>query len=134
MGISRSASTVAAYLIQKLGHSKQSALNFIKERRPIANPNEGFLMQLTEWEGIVSARLAFSCCCGFYFKWHLLFSFVIKNIDLQIILKNQHYNFYFLIMFFYFYIFQFKSSQQFVSCQECFKWKNFWKFTSAFSY
>jgi len=55
MGISRSASTVAAYLIQKLGHSKQSALNFIKERRPIANPNEGFLMQLTEWEGIVSA-------------------------------------------------------------------------------
>jgi len=55
MGISRSVSTVVAYLIKENKWSKEQAMNYVKSCRPIANPNEGFMKQLDEWEGMIFA-------------------------------------------------------------------------------
>lgn len=48
-GISRAPSLLAAYLIWKLQISKESALKFIKEKRPCIEINLGFLYQLERW-------------------------------------------------------------------------------------
>lgn len=45
-GVSRSSSLIIAYLIKHHGHSFDSALKLIKEKRPIANPNQSFRTQL----------------------------------------------------------------------------------------
>ena len=48
-GVSRSVTIVVAYLINKLGITPKDAIDFIKSRRPVANPNKGFLLQLEEY-------------------------------------------------------------------------------------
>jgi len=45
-GVSRSATVVAAYLMTTQSISATEAIQFIKARRPIANPNVGFREQL----------------------------------------------------------------------------------------
>src|SRR5437870_10377941 len=45
-GISRSATIVAAYLIDKCHYSDEEAINIIKEYRDCINPNPGFRRQL----------------------------------------------------------------------------------------
>ncbi|XP_062521631.1 protein phosphatase Slingshot homolog 2-like isoform X2 [Corticium candelabrum] len=56
MGISRSASTVIAYLMKEKKWDLDVALSFVKECRSIINPNANFRKQLKEYEGIISAR------------------------------------------------------------------------------
>lgn len=48
-GISRSVSVVAAFLMYLYGWSPTEALGYIKEKRPVANPNFGFVQQLSEY-------------------------------------------------------------------------------------
>lgn len=55
MGVSRSASTVIAFLMKQQGWTLDEALNHVRERRPIVQPNEGFLKQLHTYSGILSA-------------------------------------------------------------------------------
>lgn len=45
-GVSRSATIVAAYLIQNQGITCEDALEIIQEKRPIVRPNPGFMAQL----------------------------------------------------------------------------------------
>jgi len=49
-GVSRSAAIVIAYLIRKRGMSFDSALAFVRQRRPCIKPNSGFVRCLREWE------------------------------------------------------------------------------------
>jgi protein-tyrosine phosphatase len=49
-GASRSATIVAAYLINKRSFTLERALNLMKERRACVNPNGGFVQQLAEYE------------------------------------------------------------------------------------
>eukprot|EP00906_Rhabdomonas_costata_P015157 RCo021787 len=48
MGISRSSSMVIAYLIQRMGHTYDSALELVRSKRPMVNPNPGFEQQLRQ--------------------------------------------------------------------------------------
>lgn len=57
MGVSRSASTVIAYAMKEFGWSLEEALTFVKQRRSITRPNQGFMRQLAEYQGILDARL-----------------------------------------------------------------------------
>ncbi|XP_046705043.1 protein phosphatase Slingshot homolog 3 isoform X2 [Silurus meridionalis] len=55
MGVSRSASTVIAFLMKQQGWTLEEALNHVRERRPIVQPNESFHRQLQTYSGILSA-------------------------------------------------------------------------------
>ncbi|KAB5570918.1 hypothetical protein PHYPO_G00218960 [Pangasianodon hypophthalmus] len=55
MGVSRSASTVIAFLMKQQGWTLEDALNHVRERRPIVQPNDSFLKQLHTYSGILSA-------------------------------------------------------------------------------
>ncbi|CAF0919534.1 unnamed protein product [Rotaria sordida] len=59
MGISRSASTVLAYLMKENNHSLIDALEYVKTRRSCINPNGGFRNQLVIYEGILAAHKTF---------------------------------------------------------------------------
>ncbi|CAF1041590.1 unnamed protein product [Rotaria sp. Silwood1] len=59
MGISRSASTVLAYLMKENNHSFADALEHVKKRRSCINPNGGFRNQLLIYEGILAANKTF---------------------------------------------------------------------------
>jgi protein-tyrosine phosphatase len=48
-GVSRSVSVVAAYLMASQGWAPMQAIEFIKNKRRIANPNFGFIQQLHEY-------------------------------------------------------------------------------------
>lgn len=48
-GVSRSVSVVAAYLMASQGWPPMQAVDFIKNKRRIANPNFGFIQQLHEY-------------------------------------------------------------------------------------
>jgi protein-tyrosine phosphatase len=48
-GISRSASVVCAFLIKEYHYTPEQAVQFVKSRRPHAEPNPGFVMQLKEY-------------------------------------------------------------------------------------
>lgn len=50
MGISRSPTIVAAYLMATRGHDAAAALAFIQERRPVVDPNDGFQAALRAFE------------------------------------------------------------------------------------
>lgn len=50
MGMSRSASVVAAYLVTTTKMNTDEAIKFIQERRPIVCPNAGFVRQLEVYE------------------------------------------------------------------------------------
>ena len=49
MGISRSTSFVIFYLMKENGWDYGTCINFIRQKRPIADPNYGFEMQLKEY-------------------------------------------------------------------------------------
>lgn len=49
-GISRSTTIVAAYAMVRYGMTRNAALKYIQLRRPIINPNHGFMEQLSKWE------------------------------------------------------------------------------------
>lgn len=49
-GVSRSATTVIAYLMVEKGAGFIDAANFVRKRRPIIFPNTGFQKQLAELE------------------------------------------------------------------------------------
>ncbi|KAL4223563.1 Protein phosphatase Slingshot 2 [Mactra antiquata] len=55
MGISRSGSTVIAYLMKEKKWRLQEAYDFCKSKRSIVNPNPGFWKQLETYEGILNA-------------------------------------------------------------------------------
>ncbi|GLB34489.1 putative dual specificity phosphatase, catalytic domain [Lyophyllum shimeji] len=48
-GVSRSVAVVAAYLIKEYGWSPEEAVEFIKSKRGVADPNQGFVQQLGEY-------------------------------------------------------------------------------------
>ncbi len=49
-GVSRSATVMAAYLMQREHWTRDHALEFLRERRPGVRPNPAFLTLLLEWE------------------------------------------------------------------------------------
>ncbi|KAF5904765.1 protein phosphatase Slingshot 1 isoform X2, partial [Clarias magur] len=55
MGVSRSASTVIAYAMKEYGWTLEKAYNFVKQKRSVTRPNESFMRQLAEYEGILDA-------------------------------------------------------------------------------
>ncbi|XP_052272354.1 uncharacterized protein LOC127872888 isoform X3 [Dreissena polymorpha] len=56
MGISRSASTVIAYLMKEKKWSLKEAFDYTKSKRSIVNPNNGFMEQLEMYQGILNAN------------------------------------------------------------------------------
>lgn len=50
MGMSRSATIVLAYLVGRANMSLMDAFEYIKQRRPVASPNPGFMLQLVDYE------------------------------------------------------------------------------------
>ncbi|KAI4818864.1 hypothetical protein KUCAC02_004161 [Chaenocephalus aceratus] len=55
MGVSRSASTVMAYAMKEHHWSLEMTLDYVRDRRSIAKPNEGFTRQLQTYNGILNA-------------------------------------------------------------------------------
>ncbi|CAN0156299.1 unnamed protein product [Ectocarpus sp. 13 AM-2016] len=55
-GVSRSSTVVAAYLMRTRGLSKTTALTYLRSRRSIVNPHEGFLAQLDTFESKLTAE------------------------------------------------------------------------------
>lgn len=49
-GISRSSTAVIAYLMHNFEMTLSNALQLVREARPAAKPNEGFLNQLRDYE------------------------------------------------------------------------------------
>eukprot|EP00042_Codosiga_hollandica_P037269 m.291546 g.291546 ORF g.291546 m.291546 type:complete len:90 (-) comp55099_c0_seq3:50-319(-) len=49
-GVSRSVTVVLAYLMRKQGFALDDALALVKDKRPCAQPNSGFLAQLRKLE------------------------------------------------------------------------------------
>ncbi len=49
MGMSRSPTLVAAYLIKYHGLSDKEAIDFLVSKRPIVDPNDGFRAALARW-------------------------------------------------------------------------------------
>jgi len=49
-GVSRSATFVIAYLMKTMKMNVEDALKYVKARRQVVRPNEGFLKQLKEYE------------------------------------------------------------------------------------
>lgn len=56
MGISRSSSTVIAYVMKQQRWPLDVALAYVRDRRPVIKPNEGFMKQLMTYNGILNAR------------------------------------------------------------------------------
>ena len=52
---------VIAYTMKEYKMSLQDALTHVKSKRPIVNPNDGFMNQLLAYEGILRARYLCSC-------------------------------------------------------------------------
>ena len=50
LGSSRSSTFVIAYMIKYMGYTTISALNYLKDKRPIVMPNTGFLFKLQKYE------------------------------------------------------------------------------------
>ncbi|XP_069577457.1 protein phosphatase Slingshot homolog 3 [Brachyistius frenatus] len=55
MGVSRSASTVIAYAMKQQRWPLDMTLAFVRDRRSIIKPNEGFMKQLQTYNGILNA-------------------------------------------------------------------------------
>jgi protein-tyrosine phosphatase len=49
-GVSRSATIVAAYLINKKNYTTKNAIELMKKKRNCINPNDGFILQLEQYE------------------------------------------------------------------------------------
>ena len=59
MGMSRSASSVIAYLMKEYEMNNEDALEKVKKDRPIIQPNDSFARQLVEYNGILNAKLEY---------------------------------------------------------------------------
>lgn len=57
-GRSRSATCVAAHLIRDCGMNTSQSVNLMKDKRPIAQPNTGFMGQLRSFEKNVGGTQA----------------------------------------------------------------------------
>lgn len=55
-GISRSATSVIAYLMKKHKWSVANAMARVKSKRPQICPNSGFRMQLLQWQKTLDVR------------------------------------------------------------------------------
>jgi hypothetical protein len=55
-GVSRSGMVVVAYLMFKNRWSREEALAFVREKRPVTRPNPAFMELLAEWEKVVLAK------------------------------------------------------------------------------
>ncbi|XP_038868225.1 protein phosphatase Slingshot homolog isoform X2 [Salvelinus namaycush] len=55
MGVSRSGSTVVAYAMKEQRWPLEVALSYVRDRRPIVQPNVGFMKQLHTYSGILNA-------------------------------------------------------------------------------
>ncbi|XP_051930725.1 protein phosphatase Slingshot homolog 3 isoform X2 [Hippocampus zosterae] len=55
MGVSRSSSTVIAYAMKQQRWSLDVALAYVRDRRSIVKPNDGFMRQLQTYNGILNA-------------------------------------------------------------------------------
>ncbi|XP_071373447.1 protein phosphatase Slingshot homolog 3 [Centroberyx affinis] len=55
MGVSRSASTVIAYIMKQQHWPLDVTLAHVRDRRPIVKPNDGFMKQLHTYSGILNA-------------------------------------------------------------------------------
>lgn len=58
-GISRSSTIVMAYLMKTLNMTNGEAFDLVKAKRPIVDPNFGFLTQLLRFEEILNAELEY---------------------------------------------------------------------------
>ena len=56
LGLSRSPTIIAAYLVKYFGFNVNSALTFIRKKRPKISPNQGFIEQLQEYENTFKKR------------------------------------------------------------------------------
>jgi len=57
VGMSRSSTMVISYLMHKYpGYPLTKALKFVKSKRPIVNPNEGFLRQLKKFQTYLESK------------------------------------------------------------------------------
>jgi protein-tyrosine phosphatase len=52
-GVSRSGMVVVAYLMWEHGWTRDDALKFAREKRPIVRPNTAFMDQLADWEKVL---------------------------------------------------------------------------------
>jgi dual specificity phosphatase 12 len=57
-GVSRSTTMMAAYLMWKHRWSRDQTLDYIRARRSIIQPNDGFLEQLALFEGVLAKIVA----------------------------------------------------------------------------
>ncbi|KAL4451109.1 hypothetical protein ABPG74_021431 [Tetrahymena malaccensis] len=55
-GVSRSASCVIAYIMQKKQMTYPTAFNFVKKKRRVISPNPGFLKQLQQFDKLISSN------------------------------------------------------------------------------
>ncbi|CAL8089335.1 unnamed protein product [Calicophoron daubneyi] len=65
MGISRSATVVVAYVMKEQNWDLETALSYVKCRRPCVQPNQGFMKELRTYQGILeaSANRHKACFC-----------------------------------------------------------------------
>merc|ERR1719210_776267 len=54
--MSRSASSVIAFIMKEYGMENMEALEKVRKARPIVQPNESFARQLVEYNGILHAK------------------------------------------------------------------------------
>ena len=59
MGMSRSASSVVAYLMKEYKMVNDQALEHVRKARPIVQPNDSFAKQLVEYNGILQAKIEY---------------------------------------------------------------------------
>lgn len=56
IGVSRSGLVVTAYEMSKNGWSRDKALEFVRTRRPVVQPNPAFMQLLLEWEEVLKKQ------------------------------------------------------------------------------
>ena len=59
MGMSRSASSVIAYIMKEYKMNLCEAMEKVRKARPIVQPNDSFARQLVEYNGILNAKVDF---------------------------------------------------------------------------
>ncbi|KAL4454260.1 hypothetical protein ABPG74_012217 [Tetrahymena malaccensis] len=59
-GISRSATILIAFLMKFQNKSYEDCYNFLKQKRPVINPNSGFVKQLKSYEKVLKEFLLYS--------------------------------------------------------------------------
>lgn len=55
-GVSRSTTVLCAYLIKKTNYTPEEAVNLIREKRSIVNPNPGFMNQLQKYYDYIQEK------------------------------------------------------------------------------